>query len=213
MTSVKDIKTAEQRIEGGSYLGTGTFVSGSDSVKTGYAGSAAQIAARNDEIADLRAYAEQLERDVNALREQVKTVQNDIEVAYSRGWLDRADAEEARRVSQPVGAVVTRLDVMSLIRQQMHRVYASAIDREEIDSKHMAEIESAVSALAAQTPAQQSGWKMPSIDEMLEILKSLYIENGECTDNGIVYEVTFDSLRSLYMKGLAAEPSPEAQGE
>lgn len=50
----------------------------------------------------------------------------------------------------PIAAVpVTRLDVMSLIRAQMHRVYASAIDREDVDTRYMQEIEDAIRAIAA----------------------------------------------------------------
>lgn len=49
-------------------------------------------------------------------------------------------------------ASATRLDIMSLIHSQMHRVYASAIDREEVDTKHMTEIESAIRALLSTPP-------------------------------------------------------------
>jgi hypothetical protein len=45
---------------------------------------------------------------------------------------------------------VTRLDLLSLIRTQIHRAYASAIDREEIDSKYMDEIEEALRAVYAE---------------------------------------------------------------
>ncbi|MES2323240.1 MAG: DUF551 domain-containing protein [Pseudomonadota bacterium] len=48
---------------------------------------------------------------------------------------------------KPVEIAHTRLDVMSLIRSQMHRVYASAIDREEVDTKYMTEIESAIMSI------------------------------------------------------------------
>lgn len=50
-----NIKTWQERMEGGSYLGMGCYVSGTDTVKTGYTGVRAQIAARDAEIADLRA--------------------------------------------------------------------------------------------------------------------------------------------------------------
>lgn len=39
---------------------------------------------------------------------------------------------------------VTRLDIMGMIRAQCHRCYASAIDREDVDTKYMTEIEDAI---------------------------------------------------------------------
>lgn len=51
----------------------------------------------------------------------------------------------------PAGQLrITRLDLLSLIHSQFHRAYASAIDREEIDTKYMAEIEDALRAVYAE---------------------------------------------------------------
>lgn len=51
--------------------------------------------------------------------------------------------------AQPIGetSAPTRLDVMSLIHSQMHRVYASAIDGEDLDTRHMTEIEDAIMSI------------------------------------------------------------------
>jgi hypothetical protein len=57
------------------------------------------------------------------------------------GWQARAAQSPAVEPARPPA---TRLDVMSLIHSQMHRVYASAIDREEVDAAHMTEIEDAI---------------------------------------------------------------------
>lgn len=52
---------------------------------------------------------------------------------------------------------VTRLDILSLIHSQCHRVYASAIDREDIDTKYMAEIEEALRAVYADAELARRG--------------------------------------------------------
>lgn len=52
--------------------------------------------------------------------------------------------------AEPAGQhEITRLDILSLIHQQCHRVYASAIDREDIDTKYMQEIDDALRSFAA----------------------------------------------------------------
>lgn len=56
-------------------------------------------------------------------------------------------------VAVPQQQNITRMDIMSLIRQQCHRVYASAIDREDIDTKYMQEIEDALRGALANSPA------------------------------------------------------------
>lgn len=60
----------------------------------------------------------------------------------------------------------TRLDIMSLIHSQCHRVYASAIDREDIDTKYMDEIEDAIRNLASsqQVAEPVSGYKLVVFD-------------------------------------------------
>jgi hypothetical protein len=63
----------------------------------------------------------------------------------------------------PTTMEVTRLDVLSLIHTQCHRVYASAIDREDIDTKYMREIEDALRALAAR-PAPTEAPKEANLD-------------------------------------------------
>lgn len=50
----------------------------------------------------------------------------------------------AQRASAPDEQVVTRLDVMSLIRSQMHRVYAAAICHTAVNTKYITEIEDAI---------------------------------------------------------------------
>jgi hypothetical protein len=72
-----------------------------------------------------------------------KAIEDEVILNYERAYLAR----------QAQADPVTRLDVLSLIHAQCHRVYASAIDREEIDTKYMAEIEDALSRLAAPAPA------------------------------------------------------------
>ncbi len=71
---------------------------------------------------------------------------------------------------------------------------------------------SEAAALAEQVQGQQ--WpKLVSIDDMCAILKSMLIEADEYTDSNIVYRVTFDQLRLLYMKGIAAAPSIPQNGQ
>jgi Lar family restriction alleviation protein len=79
-------------------------------------------------------------------------------VAHIDAWAGRSAGAKAEsnqaHVMPPTRGTgsqqeITRLDLLSLIHSQCHRAYASAIDREDIDTKYMAEIESAVKALYA----------------------------------------------------------------
>jgi hypothetical protein len=70
MNTNTEIKTAAQRMEGGSFNGMGAFVYGSDTVKTAVTGEKAQIAARDSEITDLRAEIARLQADRDAKQVQ-----------------------------------------------------------------------------------------------------------------------------------------------
>jgi hypothetical protein len=70
--------------------------------------------------------------------------------------------EQSSNVMPPVAApvsqhTVTRLDLLSLIHSQIHRTYASAIDREEVDTKYMAEIEEALKVVYADAELASRG--------------------------------------------------------
>lgn len=195
MTSVKDIKTAEQRMEGGSYLGTGTFVSGSDSVKTGYAGSAAQIAARNAEIADLRAYAEQLEREMDELKQRLSPQPVGAVVAAKYEIVNALGCFKAAYVEGLQGALAGTSDVK--LKDLIERRILFA----------MGHINSAIfhidAALAAQTPAQQSGWKMVPLeptDDMVVAFSESWFSKVRCIDD--------PEMGDAYAAMLAAAPSP-----
>lgn len=72
-----------------------------------------------------------------------------------RAMLAAAPIIPAASPALQAGVQPTRLDILSLIHSQMHRVYASAIDREEIDTRYMREIEDALRALVT-PPASQA---------------------------------------------------------
>lgn len=74
------------------------------------------------------------------------------------------------------------------------------------------ELLSEAAALAEQMQGQQVP-ELVSIDDMCAILKDMLIEADEYTDSNIVYKVTFDQLRALYMKGMAATPSIAQDGQ
>lgn len=87
---------------------------------------------------------------VAGLREGYKT-----EAQRNANLLRAVEEEIASSAALPVAERPTRLDILSLIHSQMHRVYASAIDREEIDTKYMREIEDGLHALAAGVPVAE----------------------------------------------------------
>jgi len=64
-------------------------------------------------------------------------------------WKDRATAAHSSGVSADADKAPTRLDLLSLIRSQMHRSYTAGYEGGEIDPKYIAEIEDAVRAVAA----------------------------------------------------------------
>lgn len=81
-------------------------------------------------------------------------------------------ASPAAPLPQPqADAEVTRLDIMGMIRAQCHRCYASAIDREEIDSKYMQEIDDALRAFAVS--ARLARTAAPSEPVLIEVLRTL----------------------------------------
>jgi hypothetical protein len=93
-----------------------------------------------------------------------------------------ANAVAAHLARQAQAEPVTRLDVLSLIHAQCHRAYASAIDREEIDTKYMVEIEDSLRRLAA--PAAPAGAQNAVPDDVRRALDRMCTPLDESRLNG-----------------------------
>ena len=99
------------------------------------------VKAKEGQIAQLQAELAKHSEAVNTLAsERTANAMLTAELEHTRA---AAPVSGKPQAAMPV----TRLDVLSLIRAQMHRVYASAIDREEVDSAYMIEIEDAINGI------------------------------------------------------------------
>jgi len=107
----------------------------------------------------------------------------------------------------------TFLDIMGMVRAQMHRVYSSAIDRDDIDSKHMVEIEAAIRGLAARAKlsagvAIPEGWALVPVEPTEEMLFAAFLRDENAyaggAQNGASASAIWDAM-------LAAAPSPDQQ--
>lgn len=66
-------------------------------------------------------------------------------------------------------------------------------------------IATAIQALSPAVANAAPELPLIGIQEMCKILDTLLIKRSEFTDCTILYQVTFEQLRSLYMKGIAAQ--------
>lgn len=88
--------------------------------------------------------------------------------------------------------------ITSDLEEQFQRVLQDGIDK----ASRIADLERQL----AEASAQAVG-RLVSIDEMCKTLDAALIKSTERTDCTILYTVTFDQLRDLYMKGMASAPS------
>jgi Lar family restriction alleviation protein len=116
--------------------------------------------------------------------------------AYKAWAAWQAARASAAPAAAPAPGVPTRLDVMSLIREQCHRVYESAIDSEEIDTKYMREIEDAIARLAAAPAAPSEG----ALERYLDASQKL----DQATDN--LYGQGAQGVKCERCKGCGSVP-------
>lgn len=100
----------------------------------------------------------------------------------------------------------TRLDVLSLIHSQMHRVYASAIDREEVDTAYMAEIEDALRALAARP------WKALTDVQWMNIVNHEQAYFGWSVEDAVHHAVKATEAKCREVNFLAAQQPAIPEG-
>ena len=188
----------------------------------GYSANAHQFGETKEEVVskwNRRAYAEQLERERDALRRDNLELKR---VYDERGkQIERLDTALARAKSpQPVGAVVAGYQ---FTRAEGRGWYVDPQKGDRWIAYDGTPAGDLVAALAAQTPAQQSGWKMMPVEATKEIISAMM--TSKAIDDEGEFPLLMDHIdysgenktrcvvKAAYAAAIAAAPSPEAQGD